>query len=620
MTSSTSCARCSSLRLASAVLAVLALLPGWAVAQSSAARGGDLEPSWTRVTQAIEAGDLELVRERCDALLQAAERHRLRRLTPMALALVARSRAVEQTAGRALLDQATRLDPASPEVWLAVAHDRVAAGDWTGFPAPLARAAAALVRDARLTHLVWPSAVLSLVAVALAVFGLWALVAIRTALPRLWHDLAELGAHWRLGSNAFVLALLLLALPLFAGGDPILLALWVFALSWSYFSAGQKAIGVAALLLVATAPLVVDVAYRALTHPDNAVKRAASALAEQRYDPGVLEELNALADLFGDDPEFRRLQGDCYRQYGLLDAAAIAYREGIRVAPRDGDLALASGTINYLEGDYHAALAAFQSAREAGVDPQAVYYNLALTHAQLYHFRESDEAMTQARSTGEARLRELTQGRAQEILQPIVSQRQARDLLARKDTVTLLNRGLLAPPLLREQWLTHPLALGAFAALVIAIGVFLVRERTTGFAAACLKCGRAFCRRCKLSRESQSYCTQCVNIFLKKDMVAIEQQTAKRRQLRHYYFWQGIERRVADLVVPGLGLAGAGRTGAGLAFLMLAVMVAAVFLVWLPRFVGPALLHIPVAPLPMVGAALWLALVVTAQLFEAERS
>jgi len=620
MTFSTSCARCSSLRLASAVIAVLAVLPGWAAPPASVGRGGDLEQSWTAVTQAIEAGDPELVRERCDYLLQVAERHGLRRLTPMALALVARSRAVGRAAGGSLLDQATRLDPASPEVWLAVAQDRAAGGDWAGFPAPLGRAAAALVGDARLTHLVWPTAVLSLLGVALAIFGLWGLVAVHTALPRLWHDLAELGAHWRLGSNAFVLALLLLALPLFAGGDPILLALWVFALSWSYLSAGQKSIGVAALLFLATVPLVVEVAYRALTHPDNPIERAASALAERRYDPGVLEELNAVTELFGDDPEFRRLQGDCYRQYGLLDAAAIAYREGLRVAPRNGDLALASGTINYLEGDFHAALAAFQAAREAGVDPQAVYYNLALTHAQLYHFRESDEAMTQARSAGEARLRELTQGRAQEILQPVVSPRQARALLARKDTVTLLNRGLLAPPLLSEQSLTHPLALGGFAALVIAIGVFLIRERTTGFAAACLKCGRAFCRRCKLSRESQSYCTQCVNIFLKKDMVAIEQQTAKRRQLRRYYFWQGIERRIADLVVPGLGLAGAGRTGAGLAFMLLALVVAAVFLVWLPRFIGPAMLHTSVAPLPMVGAVLWLALVVVAQLFEAERS
>jgi hypothetical protein len=200
-----------------------------------------------------------------------------------------------------------------------------------------------------------------------------------------------------------------------------------------------------------------------------------------------------------------------------------------------------------------------------------------------------------------------------------VTPRQAAGLIARKDTVTLLNRGLLAPPLAGERWLTHPLALTAFGALVIAIGVFLVRERTTGFAAACLKCGRAFCRRCKLSRESQSYCTQCVNIFLKKDMVAAEQQSAKRRQLRRYYFWQGIERRIADFVLPGLGLAGSGRTLTGVVFIALSALVAAVFLVWLPRFVGPALLHTPVSPLPLVGAVLWVALIVTAQLFEAER-
>jgi hypothetical protein len=537
----------------------------------------------------------------------------------MALAMIAKSRTVPSADARSLLEQAARFDPASPEVWFATAHLHAAAGRWAAFPAAVGRAAFALVRDDRLAHIVWPGALLSLVVVGVAVLGVWALVAIRTALPRLWHDLLEMGEHWRLGSNGAVLALLVLALPLFAGGDPLLLVLWVFAFSWSYLSAGQKAVGVATLLLTAAAPLLVEISYRALTHPPNPVERAAAALAEHRYDPYVLEELNSLTDLLGDDPEFRRLQGDCYRQYGLLDAAAIAYREGLRVAPRNGDLSLAIGTINYQEGDYNAALSAFQTAREAGVDPQVAYYNLSLTHAQLYHFKESDEMMTLARNAGEGRLRDLTRGRAQEIVQPILSLKQARGLIGRKDTVTLLNRGLLAPPLVRERWLTHPLTLGAFAALVIAIGVFLVRERTTGFAAACLKCGRAFCRRCKLSRESQSYCTQCVNIFLKKDMVAAEQQTAKRRQLRRYYFWQGIERRVADFVLPGLGLSANGRTAIGLLLIALTALVVAIFMVWLPRFVGPALLHTPVSPMPLVGVGLWAVLMVAAQLFEAER-
>jgi tetratricopeptide (TPR) repeat protein len=595
------------------------VLPARAATPSAAARGGDVQLAWAGVAQALEAGELAVVRERCDTLLQGAGRHDLRRLTPMAMALVAKSRTVPSPDARTLLDLAARLDPASPEVWLATAHLHGANGRWAAFPAAAGRAVLNLVRDDRHAHVVWPGALLSLAVVAVAVLGVWALLAIRTALPRLWHDLLEMGEQWRLGSNGAVLALLILALPLFAGGDPLLLALWVFALSWSYLSAAQKTVGTVALLLAAATPLLVEVAFRALTHPPNPVKRAAAALAERRYDPYVLEELNALTDLLGDDPEFRRLQGDCYRQYGLLDAAAIAYREGLRVAPRNGDLSLAVGTLNYLEGDYHAALAAFQSAREAGVDPQAAYFNLSLTHAQLYHFKESDEAMTLARNAGEGRLRELTRGRNQEIVQPVVSVKQARALIGRKDTVTLLNRGLLAPPLVRERWLTHPLALGAFAALVIAIGVFLIRERTTGFAAACLKCGRAFCRRCKLSRESQSYCTQCVNIFLKKDMVGIEQQTAKRRQLRRYYFWQGIERRVADFILPGLGLSTGGRTPLGIMLIALTGLVIAIFLVWLPRFVGPALLHTPVSPLPLAGVALWAVLMVTAQILDAER-
>jgi hypothetical protein len=167
--------------------------------------------------------------------------------------------------------------------------------------------------------------------------------------------------------------------------------------------------------------------------------------------------------------------------------------------------------------------------------------------------------------------------------------------------------------------LFHPLAVAGLVCLLVAISHFLIRERTTGFSGTCLKCGRPFCRRCKLSHESQSYCTQCVNIFLKKDMVAIDAQLAKRRQLARRQFGLAAERRILDLVAPGVGLWWSGHQALGLAVAVVSTSAAAAVLLWLPLFGAPATLFSPFWPLQAAAAAVWLLAAVFAQLFSAAR-
>jgi hypothetical protein len=449
-------------------------------------------------------------------------------------------------------------------------------------------------------------------------FVLWALLAMRRTVPRLWHDLTEMGAHWRLGSNAVVLGLLIIALPAFAGGDPVWLLVWLFTLSWAYLPTGQRVVGVVGLLLLAATPTLVEVGFRAVAHPPNAILSATDVLAEHRYDPQILQELEPLADTFGDDPVYRRLLGDCYRQFGMLDTAAVAYREGLRVAPGNGALSEALGTVHYLQGDYNAAVPGFQAALESGYDPVIANFNLSLAYAQTYHFHESELAMASARKVNDRRVQALARGRQHDIILPIVTRDEAVAMLGHKDPLVLLNRGLSPPPLLRERTFEHPLTVGALIALILALLHRLIRQRTGGFAAACLKCGRPFCRRCKLSHESQSYCTQCINIFLKKDMVGIEAQIAKRQQLARRQLWSRVERRVSDLLLPGLGLGFGGRPVLGGALMVVALACSIVGLAWLPPFISPALMDTSAWPLEALVGAIWVSAAVTAQLLPVE--
>lgn len=610
---STSSACSSWRRLASAAL--LLILPAVTLASEpvNQGRSSDIEQAWFRLGQDLDAQKFDRLKDDTDELGRIASGLGLRRLTPLALALVVRARALPATEAELLLHHATVLDPGCSEAWFALGANTLPRGRVAVAIPAIGRGVGAFLADGRLRHLAAPSLLLSIAFVALVAIGLGLVVGIRRVGLLLWHDLTEAGAHLRLGPNTIVLNVFIIALPLFIGGDPVWMALWLFSLCWAYFSPLGKAAGGLALLLLAFAPGTIEVATVSVTHEPNAITRATEGLADERYDPPAVDNLVALGEVFGGEPEYYRLLGDLYRQHGQLDAASWAYREGLRLKPQDGAISLALGAVHYLEGDFNSALQAFQAARDRQVQPVVVNYNLSLTLAQTYHFPESEVAMAAARAADPQEFARLTRGRSHQLILSSFNEADAARLLARKDTMVLLTEGLLPPPVPRERSTTHPLAIGSLLALLLAVGHFLVRRRAGGLAASCAKCGRPFCQRCKLSSESQTYCTQCVNIFLKKDMVAIETQLAKRTQLGRRQVLLGIESRALDVLLPGLGLAGTGRVWGSLLLVPLSVLSAAVGAIWLPYFVGPSLAHAPVWPLAGLVLAVWAGCVVAAQ-------
>jgi tetratricopeptide (TPR) repeat protein len=537
----------------------------------------------------------------------------LRRLTPLSLALVARARAHPLKTADTLLRQAVRLDPLSAEAWFAlsaVSFNRLAVGSGLG---ALAQGVYTLFADQRLAHVVGPSLTLSIAVGLLFALGLLALASIQKVVPLLWHDLLELGTQLRLGPNGPVLAIFAMVVPLFAGGDPVWAVLWLFALCWAYFSPVEKVLGIIGLIVVAAMPTIIESASRSLTRPPNALFQATQAVLERRYDPQAVTELAALADVFDADAEFHRLLGDAYRTMGFLDSASWAYREGLRIKPKDPAGCMGLGVVHYLQGDFNSALQVFQLARDLGADPVVINYDLAITFKQTFHFPESDAALEAANQVDPRRLALLTRETGHDPVVVEFSEADAAKLIASKDPILLLNRGLLPPPLLRERTITHPLTIAAFLALLVALGHLLLRRRGAPLAVACMKCGRAFCYRCKLSSESQSYCTQCVNIFLKKDMVAIEVQLSKRHQLAARQKLRVLKVRILDLLLPGMGLTISGRPALGLPLAMAALVACVVGLAWFPWFVGPVLGHVSVTPVISICALIWLTAAIVAQ-------
>ena len=618
-TFSISSARCLWQRRASVgVLAALLVAAAAAAQERVPGTPGELDRAWARLAAAVEPLDEGDVRQHCDALQRVAASFDVRRATTASVALVLRARALPPQQARLLLQCAAALDPDAPEPPFALAALHLRRGALPAALVAVSQGGWALLRDARVAHFAWTSLVLATLIAALGAALLWGAMTVRRVTPLVWHDLVETTGSWRLGRNGIGVALLAIALPIFISLDVVFLALWLLALGWAYLDRMHRALGIAAFLLVAAAPTLIEWSVRELSFPGDPVTRAAAALAEHRWDSRAPDELAGLADLLGDQPGFHRLRGDTFRAHGRLDTALWAYREGLRLNPNHGDLLLAQGTVHFLLGEYHAALESFQRARDAGADRTIVAFNLSLTLAHTYNFRESDETLQEALAADQRRLRALTRGREHQIILSTFTASEAAQLLASKDRVLLVNRGLVRPPLVVERSLGHPLTLAALLTLVIAIVHSLLREKGGGLATACGKCGRAFCRRCRLATESQTYCSQCTNIFLKKDMVAIDVQLAKRRQLARRRVALTLERRVADLLLPGLGLLFSGRPHLGL-FLMI-VSAAAITLgaLWFPLFVSPALVQVSLWPVSGVAAAVFAATLATAQLARTE--
>jgi Protein of unknown function (DUF1212). len=101
-------------------------------------------------------------------------------------------------------------------------------------------------------------------------------------------------------------------------------------------------------------------------------------------------------------------------------------------------------------------------------------------------------------------------------------------------------------------------------------------------ARACSRCGKVFCPRCKTATESETYCSQCISVFLKRGHVAVEQQAAKLDQIKRWERRRAWVRRCVALICPGGGLVLKGSWVGGIVAGLMTVVSLFLALGWLP--------------------------------------
>jgi hypothetical protein len=119
---------------------------------------------------------------------------------------------------------------------------------------------------------------------------------------------------------------------------------------------------------------------------------------------------------------------------------------------------------------------------------------------------------------------------------------------------------------------------------VLGLTVLALRSRLYQGARECSKCGKTY-RTEPGFVESTVYCPQCVSVFLKRDVVSIEQQTSKLSHIRRWERATAIARRLGGLLFPGSPYYLSGQVVRGVAAAFAVFFLLSGALVWVPLYV-----------------------------------
>lgn len=558
-----------------AVALLLVVLGAGPVASAAELPAADL---WTRANAAADAGDFEEANKRLNELFEQGTRTGIERypLLASSAASLAEQALAEQNAVLAewAIEAAARLDPASAAVSFSAADLAKRQGNWAGAVRGVLSGIAKLPGD-------YTSSVLARNNFVLVIMLAVGLTAIALALSLLFryggaatHDFREtLGGRLSAGVTT-VLAFAVLFLPIFLWLGPVWLVLWWLALLFPYGSWREKTAIAVVLIVVAIAPLVLDRSASRIAGVQSPVVQAAAADLSNAWDASVLLRLQALMELMPEEPLLHLLAGNLYVQQGSDEEAQIHYRRAVQL---DQDLAgahLNIGNLHFLNNDYTAAISRYERAGSIDKDMALAPYNHSLAAGELYRFDEQGRHLEEARRRDRSLVDQLTQSSSQRGLKVVMYELPMSTAWALADQISRSGQArevygnyALFDPL---RTLRNPLTGAALLMLLIAVALWLAR-RGGGFAGSCIKCGRTFCRRCKSARESATYCTQCIHIYLKRDGVAVDTKRKKLEEVQEYQHRTVRNRKLLGTILPGSPrvLSGSPFLGAGVLLLFL---------------------------------------------------
>lgn len=564
-------------RILTAVLSQLAILMFALSARAQEPQVVSPRELWPEATAQIRQGKLQDAERTVDELINAGRFLGIQRFPVYAdsaatIALEAEAKGNKQLADWAITN-ARKLDSNSPDVEFAAADILYRRSEW-------ASAATALLNGFLRTFSNYRARVLAFSDLSLVVCFTLGACAVAFAMILFYkhgrsaaHDFREMLTGISSYNTATVFAWALLFLPIFLWLGPLWIILYWFVLFYGYAQWRDRALIVLMLIVLMILPVALAwTAYR-ISGIDSPVLQAAIATAEKSMNPEPLRRLRELRDIISSEPILPLLMGDLEVQQANEREAATQYRRALQLNPKLAAAHLNLGNLYFYEGDFQTANIEYDRAASLKPDMAIAYYNRSVVSGELYKFSEQGQQIEQAKRHDRLGIeRLLANPPRQKVVMyhlPVSDAWNIAEKIAQSGEASEVygNHAFFDP----LDSLRNPLTVGSAAALIAALLLALVR-RKNGFAGQCIKCGRTFCYRCKDSRDSATYCTQCIYIYLKRNGVSLDTKKEKLREVQDYQTATVRNKRIFTTFLPGSGQLIDGASFRGFTLLLLFIL------------------------------------------------
>jgi tetratricopeptide (TPR) repeat protein len=402
------------------------------------------------------------------------------------------------------------------------------------------------------------------------------------------HDFREILSERFRGGSVSVLAFALLFLPIFLWLSPVWLIFYWFVISFAYANKLERVLIILFALILAALPIVTDRISTEIAGVDSPIVLTTVAGHEQSYYPEALRRMQELAALVPDNAVVQLLLGNLELQEGNERQAQIHYRHSVELHDNAG-AHVNLGNINFQQNDFTAAITEYEKAEALDPKLAIAFYNNSVAQGELYHYDEQGRQLDHAKSLDRAGIERLAQSPPPQkivIYQPPLDEAwSVEESIARKGNAKVFGTYPYFDPKVSA---LNSITIGAVLAVILAIFVWSKRRRS-GLANACIKCGRTFCHRCKSARESATYCTQCIHIYLKRDGVSLDTKRTKLEEVHDYHHGTLRRNKLLATFLPGSAQVLEGRTIAGIIgmFVFILFVAIAVFTGRLAPALGP---------------------------------
>ena len=440
-----------------------------------AARAQEVSPRdvWPQATSAIDTGDVTTANKKTAELSDLAKAYGIRVFPLYAASAAALARQAESKNNKTAVEWANKaadqLDPSSPAVAFTRADAAADQKNWAAALPTAARGFLNLFTNYR-SRLLSRSDLLIVITLALlvtaAVFALALFIRYGRSMA---HDFREIiGKQFR-GGAVSVLAFALLFLPLFVWLGPVWLVFYWFIIFFGYARGSERLVIVMLALVIAAAPLILDLVSHWIAGVDGPVVMSAISSEEQAYHPEALRRMQELVNIVPDNAVLHLLLGNLQLQEGNSQQAAVHYRRSLELRDSAG-AHVNLGNLHFLDNDFPSAITEYQRAEQLDPRMAIAFYNHAIASGETYKFDEQAQKLDQAKRIDRASIERLSSNPPSQkiaMYRPPISQ--AWDVstsIARRGTArTLFGNYSWFDPIISAQ---NPITLGGVLALVFA--------------------------------------------------------------------------------------------------------------------------------------------------------